>query len=152
MKGVVLALLFILFGFSLHVPLPAEDRVATTGSVVESTQRIPFDAIKVYSDEVKIEFSELHYARVNSDSMAPWLTHDSVVFEKTPYSPEEIHVGDAISFYEPSLDKIVLHLVVEIVQENSTVFYKTKGLANPAPDNWLVPFENVKGILVGTFR
>ena len=151
-KGVVIAIAFFLIGFSLNVPLAAEQRSATTDTVVESTQRIPFDSIKVYADKVQIEVPDMHYAKVNSDSMAPFITHDSVVFEKTPSSPEEIHIGDIISFYEPSQDKTVLHIIIEIVQIDGKTYYKTKGTANPEADPWLVPYENVKGIMVGTFR
>ena len=152
MKGAVLGIALFLLGLSLNVPLAAEERSATTDAVVESTQRIPFDAITVYPDEVRIEYPGLHYAKVNSDSMAPLLTHDSIVFEKVPASSAEIHVGDIISFYEPSVDKIVLHLVIEIVEKDGKTYYKTKGIANEKEDAWLVPFENVKGIMVGTVR
>ncbi len=152
LKGVVLAIVFFSLGFSLDTSLPAEVRSATTDTVVESVQRIPFDAIKVFPDEVRIEQPGLHYAKVNSDSMAPWLTHDSVVFEKVPESADEIKLNDAISFYEPSEDTIVLHMVVDIVEIDGKMFYKTKGIANPNADPWLVPFENVKGIMVGTVR
>ena len=152
LKGAVLAIVFLFLGFSLHVPLAAEERLATTNLVVESTQRIPFDSIKVYPDEVRIEYPGLTYAKVNSDSMAPLLTHDSVVFEKHPESAAEIHVGDVISFYEPFADGVVLHMVVEIVEQDGKTFYRTQGTANEEVDDWLVPFENVKGIMVGTFR
>ncbi len=151
MKGVVVVIAVLIIGFSLHVPLAAEERSATTDVAVESTQRVPFEAIKVYPGEVKIEYAGLKYAKVNSDSMAPWLTHDSVVFEKVPESANEIHVGDVISFYEQSVDQTVLHMVVEIV-ESDAIYYKTKGIANAEVDDWLVPFSNVKGIMVGTFR
>jgi signal peptidase I len=144
-KGGIIAIVFFLLGFSLNVPLQAEQRSATSDVVVESTQRIPFDAFKVYPDQVKIEYAGLRYAKVSSDSMAPLLTHDSVVFEK---APDEIHVGDIISFYEPSVDTIVLHSVVSIVDGK----YQTKGYANPEVDPWLVEPENVKGVMVGTFR
>ncbi len=152
LKGVLLVLVFFLLGFSLNVPLAAEERTATTDSVVESTQRIPFDSIKVYQDEVRIEYPGLHYAKVNSDSMAPLITHDSVVFEKVPASSDEIHVGDVISFYEPSEDAVVLHSVIEIVEQDGNIFFRTKGIANSEADPWLVSFDNVKGIMVGTFR
>ena len=138
--------------FSLNVPLPAESRLAATDIAVESTQRISFDSIKVYQDEVRIEQPGLHYARVSSDSMAPIITHDSVVFEKVPASASEIHVNDVISFYEPSVDSVVLHLVIEVINQNGNTFYRTKGVANPDADPWLVPYENVKGIMVGTVR
>ncbi|MEM3154376.1 MAG: signal peptidase I [Candidatus Woesearchaeota archaeon] len=152
-KGVVIAVLFFILGFSLHaVPLPAETRLATTDAEVESTQRIPFESIKVYADRVEIGYAGLNYATVNSNSMAPIITDKSVVFEKVPESPDEIKVGDVISFYEPSENAIVLHAVIEVLDANEGTFYKTKGLANPEADPWLVPYDNVKGIMVGTVR
>ena len=151
-KGVVLAIVFFLLGFSLDTSLPAEVRSATTDTVVESVQRIPFDAIKVFPDEVQIQVPGLKYAKVGSDSMAPLITHNSVVFEKVPESADEIKLNDVISFYEPSEDTVVLHMVVDVVEIDGKIFYKTKGAANPDADPWLVPFENVKGIMVGTVR
>jgi signal peptidase I len=152
-KGVVIAIVFLILGFSLQaVPLPAETRLATTDVAVESTQRIPFDAYKVYPDNIQVDYPGLKYAKVSSDSMAPLITHDSVVFEKAPESPDDINMGDVISFYEPSVDGTVLHMVVGIIQSDTATFYKTKGVANPEADPWLVPYGNVKGIMVGTFR
>lgn len=151
-KGVGIAIVFFILGFSLHVPLSAGTRLATTDATVESTQRIPFDAYKVYPDNLQINYPGLKYAKVSSDSMAPLITHDSVVFEKAPESPDDIHIGDVISFYEPSVDGIVLHMVIDIVQSDTTTHYQTKGVANAEADPWLVPYSNVKGIMVGTFR
>ncbi len=153
MKGVVISVALLIIGFSLsNVPLAAEQRVATTDIAVESTRRIPFEAIKVYPDEVRIEYPGLRYARVTSDSMAPLITHDSIVFEKIPTSADEIHVGDIISFYEPSIDKVVLHMVIGIAEQDGQQYFQTKGVANSDEDAWLVPFEHVKGIFVGTVR
>jgi len=148
-KGVVIAIIFFLIGFSLNVPLPAESRLAATDVAVESTQRIPFDAIKVYPDEVVIAYPGLRYAKVTSNSMAPIITDKSIVFEKTP---DVIKEGDVISFYEPSEDTIILHAVVEVIQTAEGPLYRTKGLANPDADPWLVPHAKVKGVMVGTFR
>jgi len=153
MKSVVIAIAFFLLGSSIaSVPAIPEERVAISDALVESTQRVSFNDIKVYPDEIVIEYPGLKYAKINSNSMAPVITDKSVVFEKVPSSADEIQIGDIISFYEPSVDSIVLHLVVEIVEQNGTVYYSTKGVANEEVDEWLVPFENVKGIMVGTFR
>ena len=153
MKSVVIAIAFFLLGSSIaSVPAIPEERIAVSDALVESTQRVSFNAIKVYPDEIVIEYPGLKYAKINSNSMAPVITDKSVVFEKVPSSADEIQIGDIISFYEPSVDSIVLHLVVEIVEQNGTVYYSTKGVANEEVDEWLVPFENVKGIMVGTFR
>ena len=152
-KGVVFSLIAIIVGIlvSPHVA-PSEDRFALSESSVLSQQKIPFDAIKVYNDEVRIETSGIRYAKVNSNSMAPIITDTSTVLEKVPSSENEISVGDVISFYEPSVDKIVLHAVIDIVAKDSQTLYKTKGTANPEADPWLVPFENVKGVLVGVIK
>jgi signal peptidase I len=151
-KGVGIAIVFFVLGFSLHVPLSAGTRLATTDATVESTQRIPFDAIKVYDDQVKIEYPGLKYAKVASNSMAPIITDKSVVFEKAPASADEIQVGDVISFYEPSVDGTVLHMVASVIEQDGKTYYQTKGVANPEADPWIVPYDNVKGIMVGTFR
>ncbi len=151
-KGVGIAIVFFILGFSLHVPLSAGTRLATTDATVESTQRIPFDSYKVYPDSVQIDYPGLKYAKVSSDSMAPLITHDSVVFEKAPESPDDIHKGDVISFYEPSIDGTVLHMVASVIEQDGKTYYQTKGVANSDTDPWLIPYENVKGIMVGTFR
>jgi len=149
-KGVVIALVSFVLGFLLSsTPGLSEERFALSETSIDSVQRVPFDSIEVFADEVKINYPGLTYAKVSSNSMGPVITDKSVVFEKVPSSPDEIHIGDVISFYEPSVEKIVLHLVVEIIDGSS---YVTKGLANDDVDDWLVPFENVKGIMVGTFK
>lgn len=152
MKGVVIAIIFFLLGFMLaNIPITAETRLATTDVQAESIQRIPFEAIKVYSNRIVIEEPDIQYAKVRTDSMAPLITHDSTVFEKKP-TRDEILAGDVISFYEPGSDAIILHMVVDIIQKDGKTYYKTKGTANEKEDDWLVPFENVKGVMVGTFK
>jgi len=153
MKGVFIAVVFLGLGLLLspHISVTAESRLADSPIIVDSSQRVPFDAISVYSDEVRIDVSGLQYAQVQSNSMAPLITDKSTVFEKIPSSPYEIQIGDVISFYEPSVDDIILHMVVDIVYSDQ-VYYRTMGVANEFVDPWLVPFSNVKGIMVGNFR
>ncbi len=152
MKGGVILIIFFALGFILSGTPPAEPRYALSDIPVESTSHISFESIKVYPDEVRIMQPGLQYARVKSDSMAPLLTHDSIVFEKKPTSPDEIKTGDIISFYEPETDAIILHMVIKIIRKDGKTNYVTKGTANERADDWLVPYENVKGIMVGTFR
>ncbi len=149
MKGVIVAALLLLTG--IYAPQSAETRIAQGSQPAESLQHIPFEAFAVYPEEVQIKYPGLKYAKVKSDSMAPWITHDSVIFEKPPVK-EEIKPGEVISFYEPTLDAVVLHMVTGITEKEGKTFYRTKGIANEQEDNWLVPFENVKGIMVGMFR
>ena len=81
MKSVVIAIAFFLLGSSIaSVPAIPEERVAISDALVESTQRVSFDAIKVYPDEVIIEYPGVRYAKINSNSMAPVITDKSVMF------------------------------------------------------------------------
>lgn len=154
MNRVIIAAIFLALGTVIgsFMPVIAETRLATSQLYVPSTQRVPFNSISVYPDQAVIAVPGLRYAKVSSNSMAPIITDKSVVFEKTPTSPEEISINDVISFYEPSLDAIVLHLVTGIINENGKLHYKTKGLANPQEDPWIVPYANVRGIMIGTVR
>lgn len=154
MKGVLFAIASFLIGLAVapHLPVDAEVRLADTAADHQSIQRIPFEAFRVYPNEVHIAYPDIRYAKVASNSMAPIITDKSTVFEVTPRFPSDIKAGDVISFHEPSVNGTVLHLVVDSYAENGEVFYQTKGVANSEPDPWLVPFSNVKGIMVGVFR
>jgi len=154
MRGVAIATAFFILGVVLSplIPIPWEERVALSDTVIDSTQHVPFDSISVYPDQVIIEHPGLRYAKVSSNSMAPIITDKSTVFEKIPQSPSDIKINDVIAFSTPEEEGTVLHLVTSVVHEAGNVFYKTKGVANDEEDPWLVPYENVKGIMVGTFR
>ena len=152
-RGVIAIVFFILGILATHfVPVQAEQRSAYSDAFFESVQRVSFDEIKVYNDRVEINQPGIRYAKVTSNSMAPIITDKSVVFEKSPESPKDINIGDVISFYEPSVNGIVLHAVIGIGSIDGQIYYTTKGLANAEPDPWLVPFENVKGVMIGTFK
>jgi len=153
MRAFILALAFFVLGLLVgNLPSEASARYALGGQDFVSAQEVPFDSISVYPDKAVIDMPGLHYARVVSNSMAPVITDHSTVLERTPASASEIHVNDIISFYEPSVDSVVLHLVTQVNERDGQAFYKTKGVANPKEDPWEVPFGNVKGVLVGVLR
>jgi len=154
MRYVIVAVIFFALGIALasSVPRTAESRLALSNASFSSVQQISPDQIRVYPDAVMIGYPGLHYARVMSNSMAPVITDTSTVLERVPGSASDVHVGDIISFYEPSVDDVVLHLVTEREESAGKVFFKTKGVANPQEDPWTVPFENVKGVMVGVLK
>lgn len=153
-KGGIVAAIFFVLGIILspYVPVLAEQRSALSDVAVSSASRVPFEAISVYQNEVRVAASGLRYAKVTSDSMAPVITRNSVVFEMPVSSPEEIQLGDIISFSVPDVDSPVLHEVVGIVEQDGEIYYHTKGTANKQIDPWLVSFSDVHGVMVGTFR
>jgi signal peptidase len=83
-----------------------------------------------------------------SGSMEPALPVGSLVLVE-PKAPEEVKVGDILTFRSPSdADQQVTHRVVEIRGEGSALHFETKGDANEALDRYPVP----AGEVVGTVR
>lgn len=152
-KSVIVGALFFILGFGAALFAPGvESRLAFQGVEPAGSQQISFERIKVFHDRVLIDEPGIKYAQVKSGSMAPLIVRGSTVLEKEVDSPFDIQLGDIISFYEPSLDDVVLHQVIEIIHTDGEVFFGTKGTANPYADAWVVPFENIKGVLVGVIR
>ncbi|HLC32193.1 MAG TPA: hypothetical protein VJJ82_00030 [Candidatus Nanoarchaeia archaeon] len=108
--------------------------------------------ISATSNRVCVQQAGLRYVSVDSPSMEPLINIHTLVVEKTPRSPLDIQTGDIISFYEPLGKQNILHVVTAVVPTNQGVSYRTRGWANQAEDPWLVPFSNVKGVVVAIVR
>lgn len=148
LKGAVIALGFFVFGILLSPHIP----VLATGMAIAPQTHIPFESVELYQNELRIKQPNLQYARVTSGSMMPVIPRGATIVEKVPSGPHQIQIGDIISFYEPTNKQVVVHEVISIEQNGMVTFYKTKGTANPKEDPWLVPYSNVKGILVAVLR
>jgi signal peptidase len=61
-----------------------------------------------------------------------------------PVKPEDIKVGDIITFRSPTNGKLMSHRVVA-VEEGQSYQFRTRGDANEDADPYLVPAENVVG-------
>ena len=84
---------------------------------------------------------------VLTDSMYPGIKSGDLIIVKSE-DAEDIKVGDVISFFDPDSTgtSVVTHRVVELVTENGVLHFRTKGDANNAEDQTLVPKENLVGI------
>lgn len=84
---------------------------------------------------------------VLTDSMLPEISSGDLIICNT-LEPEEVQVGDVISFFDPmgSGTSVVTHRVLEVIEEDGTLSYRTKGDNNNAEDQVLVPEENLVGI------
>lgn len=76
---------------------------------------------------------------VLSGSMQPTIPIGSEVV-LTPVDASQIQVGDIITFQRPGTKELVTHRVVATTTAfGGQLFWKTKGDANAAPDNWQIP-------------
>ena len=81
---------------------------------------------------------------VLTDSMYPDIQSGDLIICQT-IDAEDVEVGDVISFYDPasSSSAVVTHMVIEIIDENGMLSFRTKGINNNTEDRLPVPAEKV---------
>ena len=84
---------------------------------------------------------------VLSGSMEPYYHVGSVIYVKE-VPPETLRVGDDISFRIAG-DTVATHRIVEVLQDGSSLRFRTKGTANTTTDE-PVPADKVLGKVAGT--
>ena len=79
-----------------------------------------------------------------TDSMYPDIKSGALVI-CIEVDPKEVEKGDVISFYDPSGNgkAVVTHKVVDIINEDGKLSFKTKGINNNTEDRFPVPAEKV---------
>lgn len=84
---------------------------------------------------------------VLTDSMYPQIHSGDLIITHT-VEPEEVQVGDVISFFDPagSGTSVVTHKVIEVQQKDGKIYWVTQGIANNAADFLPVPEENLVGV------
>lgn len=84
---------------------------------------------------------------VLTDSMYPEIESGDLIICHTAEA-KDIKVNDIISFFDPAGNgtSIVTHRVIEIVEENGEIFFRTRGDYNNTEDKELVPAENLVGV------
>lgn len=84
---------------------------------------------------------------VLTDSMNPEIMGGDLIICHTA-EPEEIAVNDVIAFFDPAGNgtSIVTHRVLEVVEENGEISFRTKGDNNNAEDKLLVPEDNLVAV------
>ena len=84
---------------------------------------------------------------VLTDSMLPVIeSGDLIICQKI--DAKDIKVGDIISFIDPAGNgtSVVTHRVIEIIEEEGEIFFRTRGDNNNTDDKKPVPTENLVGI------
>ena len=84
---------------------------------------------------------------VLTDSMYPEIESGDLIICRTAEA-DEIEVNDIISFFDPAGNgtSIVTHRVIEIIEEDGEILFRTRGDYNNTEDKELVPAENLVGI------
>lgn len=86
-----------------------------------------------------------------SPSMTPNINVWDVIISKRVSSPNDVKVNDVITFISTSSitsGMTITHRVIEVVQTESGVAYKTKGDNNLSPDSAPAEYKNVVGKVI----
>src|SRR3989344_2288306 len=120
-----------------------------TGEKLSPADHIKEDQIRIEDDQVIITIRNAKIARfADTNSMDPLLDEVSNAIQIVPNSPDQIYVGDIISYTSKNGD-IIIHRVVKIDEDEEGMFYITQGDNNSSPDNEKIRFWQVRFITVG---
>ena len=88
---------------------------------------------------------------VLTDSMYPLIESGDLIICHTA-EPEDIAVDDVISFFDPAGNgsSIVTHRVMEVIEEDGQIAWRTKGDNNNTEDRLLVSADKLVAIYEGT--
>jgi signal peptidase len=82
---------------------------------------------------------------VKSGSMAPAIQTGDVVVTKL-VRPEAVHIGDVVTFRDPSRNEdLVTHRVQKIQRNGSKVVFETRGDANTGVEDWDIARDGTIG-------
>lgn len=84
---------------------------------------------------------------VLTDSMHPYIKSGDLIICQTA-DAEDIKENDVISFFDPAGNgqSVVTHRVIEVIAQDGTLSFRTKGDNNNTEDRELVPAENLVGL------
>ena len=126
----------------------AMHRIAT-GERLSPADHIKEDQIRVEGNRVIITIKNAKLARfADTNSMDPLLDETSNAIQIIPQSPDDIKLGDIISYNSKDGD-VVIHRVVEISEDDEGIFYIAKGDNNPRPDNEKIYFKDIRTLTIG---
>lgn len=137
------------------VEIPAVGELGSTyeEGVLKAKERIsPYDwiqesDIKLYSDGVTINVENPQWAVfADTNSMDPIIDAGAHAIEIIPTTPNQVHVGDIVSYQSGS--STIIHRVIETGEDSNGWYAVFKGDNNPIKDPNKVRFKDIRRIVV----
>lgn len=130
------------------LPERAESSSLGPFEVASPKDRIPESDILVYSNQVILNVQNAQWSKfTDTNSMDPVIDAGANALQIVPLSPEEIQIGDIIS-YESEYG-IIIHRVKQIDYDEDGWYAVAKGDNNPTDDPSRVRFNQIKRVVVG---
>ena len=132
----------------LVLPERAESSTLGPFEIASPKDRIPESDILVYSDHVVLNIKNTQWSKfTDTNSMDPVIDAGANALQIVPKTPEEIQIGDIIS-YETDYG-IIIHRVKELGYDEQGWYAIAKGDNNPTQDPSHVRFSQIKRVVVG---
>ncbi len=111
------------------------------------TDRINDSQIEIRNDSIIIHIKNASVSRYsNTSSMNPVLDENANGIEVIPASPEDIHVGDIVTYEQDSM--LIVHRVISIGNDANGKYFIVKGDSSEEADG-KIRFEQIKYVLAG---
>jgi len=144
-----------LTGYTIHDKVYIREECDNTNPDKGDEKDSPFDWVK--DEEIRIQNNRvilnIKNAKkrwfIDSNSMDPLIDDGTNTIEVKPNSPDEIKVGDIISYDVKGYDYAFVHRVVKIEKDNKKTYFITKGDNLKFNDEGKVRFEQIEGVVVG---
>lgn len=140
------------FGWETHNLYIRYDELSLPKDTLKPGDHIPESSIKVYEGNSNVTIilpsSNFRFSQfADTKSMLPTFASNHNAIEIIPNGPEDIKIGDIIS-YKYTENISIVHRVINIRKDDRGLYYIVKGDNNKIPDPVKVRIENVEGILV----
>jgi hypothetical protein len=147
-QGVLLIALGCVIGMlTAQLSTSVEYPLGTSRERTSPQDHIAENKIEVYQDRVVIRIDNPKWASfADTNSMDPVFDAGSNAIQITPTSPDQIEVGDIISYRHNG--KVIIHRVIEKGIDGEGWYFIVKGDNNAQPDPNRVRFEDVTRVVV----
>ena len=121
----------------------------TTDEVPSPGDWVAENQIQVYSSQVILDVKNAEWATfTDTHSMEPVLSARSNAIEQVPTSPDQIKVGDIVSYDSEYADGTIIHRVIEKNSDSQGVYFTMKGDNNPFPDPGKIRFSQIRRVVI----
>ena len=111
--------------------------------------RISQGSIHVLNDKVIIDIENPEWAKfTDTNSMDPVFDNEANAIEIVPKTPNEIQVGDIISYQAENQEFNIIHRVVEKGEDEEGDYFIVKGDNNNSRDPGKIRFGQIKRVVV----
>ena len=132
---------------SVYIDTEKPFLIGFVGNRTQPSNWLSEDNIVVYDDRVVIYVNNAELSKyADTGSMLPVLGEDTTGIKIKPENPEQINVGDIITYQKDKI--LIVHRVVGKGEDEKGIYFITKGDNNNESDG-KVYFEDVKYVTLG---